>query len=278
MPDSDPRSVATEDDASRVRYEKAGRVAYITLDRPHRLNAMDLRMHEELSAVWDDFEADDDIWLGVLSGSGDRVFSVGQDLKELAARTAAGTSTESTFGSQGKPGWPRLTDRFRLAKPLIAKVRGYAYGGGFELVLACDLVIASEDARFALPEARLGLIAGAGGLFRLTRQIPFRVALGYLMTGQTMTAAQALGLGLVNEVVPPDELDACTQRWVDDVLACAPLAVRAVKEAAWRSSGLTIEEAYGTRYGAEELRMRSADAREGPEAFVAKRTPRWTGR
>ena len=271
-------SETPEAEAPRVRYEKDGRVAFVTLDRPHRLNAMDLRMHEELREIWDDFEADDDIWLGILSGSGDRAFSVGQDLHELADRTAAGAATAASFGSRDRPGWPRLTERFRMSKPLIAKVRGYAYGGGFELALACDLIIAADDAQFALPEAKLGLVAGAGGVFRLTRQIPFRVALAHLMTGRPMTAARALELGLINEVVPAAELDACVRRWADEVLACAPLAVRSVKEAAWGSSGLTVEEAFGTQFAAEETRAASTDAREGPAAFADKRPPRWNGR
>lgn len=123
------------------------------LNRPEVLNAMDLLMHEELAAVWDDFERDDDLWVAVLSGAGEKSFSVGQDLKELAGRVEEGTAGTSTFGSRGKPGWPRLTERFDLAKPVVAKVQGYAMGGGFELALACDVIVASENATFALPEA-----------------------------------------------------------------------------------------------------------------------------
>lgn len=148
---------------TRIRYEKRDRVAHVTLDRPERRNAMDLRMHEELAYVWDDFEADDDLWLAVLTGAGDRAFSAGQDLRELAARIEDGTAAPSTFGSRGKPGWPRLTERFQLAKPVIARVNGHAFGGGFELALACDVIVAADTATFALPEAKLGLIAGAGG-------------------------------------------------------------------------------------------------------------------
>lgn len=264
-------------DTPSVRYEKRGHVAYVTLDRPKALNAMDVRMHEELASVWDDFEADDDVWVGVLSGAGERAFSVGQDLKELVERTRDGTAGASTFGGRGKPGWPRLTDRFGLAKPLVAKVRGYAFGGGFELALACDVIVACEDASFALPEARLGLIAGAGGVFRLTRQIPYRTAMGHLITGRPLTAARALQLGLINDVVPADELDACVEGWVQDILRCAPLAVRAIKEAAAASSARPLPEAFDTRYVWEEKRMHSRDAQEGPLAFVEKRAPRWSG-
>ncbi|MDH6108570.1 dehydration protein DpgD [Kitasatospora sp. MAP12-15] len=265
-------------DLTRIRYEKRDRVARVTLDRPDRLNAMDLRMHEELACVWDDFEADDEVWLAVLTGAGDRAFSAGQDLKELAARIAEGTNTPSTFGSRGKPGWPRLTERFDLAKPVIARVNGHAFGGGFELALACDVVVAADTATFALPEAKLGLIAGAGGVFRLARQAPYRVALGHLITGRPMTADRAYELGLVNEVVPAADLDACVDAWVADILRCSPLAVRAIKEAAASAATTPLEQAFRTRYPWEERRMHSEDALEGPRAFVEKRTPHWNAR
>ncbi|MBP0455651.1 enoyl-CoA hydratase/isomerase family protein [Kitasatospora sp. RG8] len=263
---------------TRVCYEKNGHTAQITLNRPEVLNAMDLRMHEELAEVWDDFQADDDLWVAVLSGAGTRSFSVGQDLKEAARRNSEGTAGPATFGSRGKPGWPRLTERFDLAKPVVAKVRGFAMGGGFELALACDIIIASEDAVFALPEARLGLVAGAGGVFRLSRQLPWKTAMGYLLTGRSMDAQRAYELGLVNEVVAADDLDACTDQWVADILRCAPLSVRAVKEAATASAHLPLETAFAMRYPWEERRMHSRDAVEGPRAFAEKRAPEWEGR
>ncbi len=273
-----PAPAADSDDLeTRVRYTKRGRVARVTLNRPHILNAMDLRTHEELGRIWDDFEADDDMWIAVLTGAGDRAFSVGQDLKELAARVRAGVTGNDTIGSRGKPGWPRLTERFELTKPVIAKVRGYALGGGFELALACDIIVAAADACFALPEAKVGLIPGAGGVFRLTRQIPSKIAMGYLLTGASMTADRAFQLGLVNEVVPAADLDACVDNWVADVLRCAPLAVRAIKQAAGRSAALSLAEAFATEYPSETRRMRSRDAREGVAAFAEKRQPRWLG-
>jgi len=263
---------------STLRYEKRDRVAVVTLDRPGCLNAMNLRMHEELGRVWDDFEADDEVWVAVLTGAGERAFSSGQDLKELAARERDGLAAPSTFGSRGKPGWPRLTERFDLAKPVIARVNGLAYGGGFELALACDVIVAAETAAFALPEAKLGLVAGAGGVFRLSRQIPSRIALGHLITGRPMSAARAYELGLVNDVVPAAGLDACVDGWVADILRCAPLAVRAAKESAAAAADMPLEQAFRTRFRWEEARMHSDDAREGPLAFAEKREPRWTGR
>lgn len=260
-----------------VLYEKRGRVVYVTLNRPAVLNALNLRTHEELVRVWDDFERDDEVWVAVLTGAGDRSFSVGQDLKELVAITEAGAAATS-FGSRGRAGWPRLTERFELTKPVIARVNGYALGGGFELALACDIVIAAEHAQFALPEAKLGLMAGAGGLFRLTRQLPFKSAMGYLMTGRRMTAARAYELGLVNEVVAAEQLDRAVDGWLQDVLRCAPLSVRAIKQVAQRSASLSLEQAFIERYPAEQHRMQSEDTREGPRAFVEKRDPVWRGK
>jgi dehydration protein DpgD len=261
-----------------VRYQKLGRVARITLDRPKVLNAMNRAMHAELLDVWNDVEADDDIWVAVLTGAGDRAFSVGQDLKELVRRTDDGSAQPSTFGSRGGPGWPRLTERFDFAKPVIAAVHGYAYGGGFELALACDIIIADEAASFALTEAKLGLVAGAGGVFRLSRQIPTKIAMAHLMTGRPFTAQRAYELGLVNEVVPAQDLDDRVNAWVDDLLACAPLAVRAVKQVVAQSAHLPLAEAFTADYEWERRRMLSEDAKEGPSAFVAKRAPEWTGR
>ncbi|GAA1395609.1 crotonobetainyl-CoA hydratase [Kitasatospora putterlickiae] len=264
-------------DRERVRYEKDGHVARVTLDRPEVLNAMDLRTHEELAGIWDDVEADDDIRVAVLTGAGERAFSVGQDLKERARLDRRGVPP-TTFGSRGQPGWPRLTDRFTLSKPVLARVHGYALGGGFELALACDLIIASDQAVFALPEARLGLVPGAGGAFRLVRQLPERIAMGYLLTGRRMSAATAVHYGLVNEVVPADRLDACVQQWTDDLVRSAPLSVRAIKEAAGKSVDMPLEQAFTTEYGWEERRRRSGDAIEGVRAFAEKRDPVWTGR
>jgi crotonobetainyl-CoA hydratase/dehydration protein DpgD len=260
-----------------VIYEKRGQVAYITLNRPEVHNAMNLRMHEELCAIWDDFEHDDTIWVGVISGAGQRAFSVGQDLKELVTITAAGQSA-SSFGSRGRAGFPRLTERLELSKPLIAKISGYALGGGFELALACDIIIAADNSSFALPEAKLGLIAGAGGVFRLPRQIPFKVAMGHLLTGRPMGAQRAYELGLVNEVVPIEALDDCVNSWLADMLRCAPLSLRSIKEVATKTATMDLGTAFTTQFAAETRRRESEDCAEGPLAFVEKRMPLWKGK
>jgi dehydration protein DpgD len=160
---------------------------------------------------------------------------------------------------------------------VIARVNGYALGGGFELALACDLIVAAQHASFALPEARLGLVPGAGGAFRLARQVPVKVAMGYLLTGRRCSAPEALRLGLVNEVVPAAELDACVAGWVADLLRSAPLSVRALKEAVYRSLDMPLEEAFRTRFDWEQRRQGSQDATEGPRAFAERREPVWRG-
>jgi crotonobetainyl-CoA hydratase/dehydration protein DpgD len=264
-------------DKGGVRYEKKGHVAYVTLDRPAVLNAMNQRMHEELATIWDDVEADDDVRVAVLTGAGERAFSVGQDLRERALLDRQGVPP-STFGSRGQPGWPRLTERFSLSKPIIARVDGYALGGGFELALACDLIVASDRAVFALPEATLGLVPGAGGAFRLARQLPLKIAMGYLLTGRRMTAAEALRFGLVNEVVQYDGLDRAVAEWTQALLRSAPLAVRAIKEAVLRSVDMPLEQAFTASFEWEEHRKHSTDAVEGPRAFAEQREPVWQGR
>ncbi|MFC6082152.1 enoyl-CoA-hydratase DpgD [Sphaerisporangium aureirubrum] len=259
---------------NRVGYEREGHVAHVTLHRPEVLNAMDTRTHEELAAVWDLVEEDGEVRVVVLTGAGDRAFSVGQDLKERVRLNTAG-APPTTFGSRDQPGWPRLTERFSLSKPVIARVHGYALGGGFELALACDVIVASEQAVFGLPEATLGLVPGAGGVFRLARQLPLRTAMGYLLTGRRMDARTALHHGLVNEVVPVERLDECVAEWARDLVRAAPLSVRAIKEAALASVDMPLERAFSTRYVWEERRMYSSDATEGPRAFVEKRDPVW---
>jgi dehydration protein DpgD len=265
---------ATE--GTRVRYQKKGHVAYVTMHRPAVLNAMDLRMHEELAAVWDDVEADPRVRVAVLTGAGDRAFSVGQDLTERARLIDQGVPA-TTFGSWGQPGWPRLTERFDMSKPVVARVNGYAFGGGFELALACDVIVAADHATFALPEVRLGLVPGAGGAFRLARQLPLKIAMGYLLTGRRLPATTAQQFGLVNDVVPPADLDACVAGWTDDLVRGAPLSVASIKECVGKSLDISLPEAFSATYEWEERRRGSHDAGEGVKAFNEKREPNWTG-
>jgi dehydration protein DpgD len=260
-----------------VKYKVAGGIATVTLNNPEKRNMLSGQMLTELVDAMKAARDDEEVRAVVLTGAGDKAFCAGQDLKELGERLRSGP-VHSSLGSRGLPGHPRLTDRFTMAKPIVARVNGLALGGGLELALACDVVVAAEHAFFGLPEARLGLVPGAGGVFRLTRQAPFRTALGHLLTGRRFTAAQALGWGLVNDVVPAADLDACVAGWVSDILACAPLAVRAVKQLAHESAELPLPAAFTAGYEWEKRRAASEDAREGPLAFLERRAPVWKGR
>jgi enoyl-CoA hydratase/carnithine racemase len=257
-----------------VIYAKRGRVAYVTLNRPERLNALDGHSHAELIDVFDDFAADPDVWVAIVTGAGERAFCAGNDLKATAAASANGrsrVSPESRFGA--------ITKGYSCPKPLIAAVNGVAAGGGFEIALACDIVIAADTARFGLPEPRVGLIAGAGGIHRLARQIPLKQAMGMLLTGRLVDAREGHRLGFVNEVVPAAQLMAAAERWAAEILECSPLLVQLTKEAVADGLGVSVEEAMARDWDERIPRLLSShDYVEGPKAFAEKRKPAWRGR
>jgi enoyl-CoA hydratase/carnithine racemase len=250
------------------------RVRIVTLNRPEVMNALHAEANEELSAIWDGFAADPDAWVAILTGSGDRAFSAGNDLKATARRAGETATPRRPL----KGGFGGITSRFDLFKPLIAAVNGWAMGGGCEMALACDIVIAADHARFGLPEPRVGLLAGAGGVHRLPRKIPLTIAMGMILTGKPIDAQRALQYGLVNEVVPLAQLPATADRWAAEILECAPLAVRGSKEASMTGLDLPLETALRRSYDNVQAHMASADLIEGPRAFSEKRTPAWTGR
>ncbi|MEL6982267.1 MAG: enoyl-CoA hydratase-related protein [Actinomycetota bacterium] len=255
----------------------ADHVARITMDRPERLNAFDDETHVAFSEAIDRFQADDDIWVAVLTGAGDRSFCAGRDLKWTAAMRDASPEEQAASAAR-LASVTRLQDRFDIVKPIIARVNGFALGGGLELALACDIIVAAEHAELGLPEPRRGLIAGAMGVHRLPRQIPHHLAMGYLLSGRHMTAARAYEIGLINEVAPTDKLDEAVDAWVADILACSPVAVRATKQSAQEALHLSLQEANRHVAPWEAKRRTSADAIEGPKAFAERRTPNWTGR
>ena len=260
-----------------IHFDVDGHVARITIDRPERMNAFDADTHLAFSQAIDRFQADDDLWVAVLTGTGDRSFCAGRDLKWTAAMNEA-PEAERAEAAAKMAAATRLQDRFDLVKPIIARINGYALGGGLELALACDIIVAADHVELGLPEPRRGLIAGAMGVHRLPRAIPHHLAMGYLLSGRHMTAARAYEIGLVNEVVPSARLDEAVDAWVADILACSPVAVRATKQTALEALHLSLAEA--NRYVApwEARRRTSDDAKEGPKAFAERRTPDWTGR
>jgi crotonobetainyl-CoA hydratase len=250
--------------------EDEGRVRIVTLNRPEVMNALHADASDELAAVWDEFAARDDLWVGIVTGAGERAFSAGNDLKVQAA------GRRRPFGPKGFAG---LTHRFDLDKPLIAAVNGVAMGGGFETALACDIIVAAENAVFALPEPRVGLIAGAGGVHRLPRIVPMKQAMGMMLTGRRVPAREGYQLGFVTEVVPQGQALQAAKRWAATILECSPKAVRATKQAAYR--GLdepTLERAMRTVYPAQQENAESQDYIEGPRAFAEKRKPDWKNR
>jgi len=244
-------------------------VFVVTLERPERLNALHPPANAELGEVFDQFAADDDAWVAIITGRG-RGFSAGNDLRYQAE---GGERVAMPRGFGG------LTSRFDLTKPVIAAVNGVAMGGGFEIALACDLIIAAETATFALPEPKVGLAALAGGLNRLPRQIGAKRALGMILTGRHVSAQEGKELGFVNDVVPADGLMDAAMSWAGQICECAPLSIRASKDVVYRSlDTASLEDSMSTQYESVKAMLKGEDFVEGPRAFAEKRKPNWKGR
>ena len=289
-------------DATRFcRVERDGHLLVVTLDRPDVRNALHRAASDELDQVWTRYESDPELRVAILTGAGDRAFSAGYDMREPSEPPGEREGGVSPLRQPGEReggvsplrqqdsgtayiahrhprGLGGLTLRHDMTKPLIAAVNGFALGGGFELALACDIIVAAEHAEFGLPEPRVGRMALEGGMHRLARSIPLKTAMGMLLTGRRVSAAEAYRAGLVNEVVPLADLMIAARRWADEILACAPLSVQGTKEAVMQGLDLPLPAAVGLVPAAMAKALVSADQAEGVNAFRERRAPRWTGR
>jgi crotonobetainyl-CoA hydratase len=254
------------------RVEREGHLLVVTLDRPQVMNALHRAASDELDEVWNAFERDSELRVAILTGAGDRAFSAGYDMREPSAGGGA------YLAARHPRGLGALTLRHEMSKPLIAAVNGFALGGGFELALACDIIVAADHAEFGCPEPRVGRMALEGGMHRLARQVPLKTAMGMLLTGRRVSAAEAYRTGLVNEVVPRAELMAAARRWADQIVECAPLSVQATKEAVMAGLDLALPAAIALMPATMARALVSDDQAEGVNAFREKRAPRWSGR
>lgn len=256
--------------ADEVLRERRGNVEILTINRPDARNAINGAVSTAMSSIMDELTRDPECWVVVITGSGDKAFSAGMDLKAFSSGEGG-----DIIGASG--GFAGVTQR-EFPKPLIAAVNGSALAGGFEIMLSCDLVIAADHATFGIPEAKRGLIAGAGGLIRMPKRLPMAIALEMAMTGDPIDAERAAALGLVNKVVPAADLMTEALALADRIAANAPLAVRYSKKVMKHAADASEEDGWKINAEAVGVVFSSADAMEGPVAFAEKRPPKWQGK
>jgi enoyl-CoA hydratase len=256
--------------ADEILRERKGHVEILTINRPEARNAINGAVSQGLANAFDGLADDADAWVVILTGSGDKAFSAGMDLKAFAA--GGGGAVMNASGGFG--GIARRT----FGKPVIAAVNGSALAGGLEIMLSCDLVVAADHATFGIPEVKRGLIAGAGGLFRLPKRLPLSVALELALTGDPIDADRAYQLGLVNRVVPRHQLMEEALVLAERIAENAPLAVRYSKSVMLRAVDADDETGWQLTDEAVGVIFGSVDALEGPVAFAEKRRPNWQGR
>lgn len=254
-----------------ITTQRDGHILRVTMNRPDVYNAVHPPMHHEMADCWDAFAADDDLWVAVLTGAGDKAFTAGNDLKYTATHGAGKGLPDSGFAG--------LSSRFDLEKPIIAAVNGFAMGGGFETALSCDIIIASENAKFSLPEVKVGFFASASGVQRLSRYIGRLAAQEMIFTGRTIDAAEALRLGCCNQVVPHDRLMEAAMAKAAELTSVSPSSIKASKRILNSmnvAEGLPESLAYSREVQGELAK--TEDFKEGVQAFVEKRKPNWVNR
>jgi len=261
-----------------VRVERRGHVLEVTLDRP-KVNAIDVVASRRLGEAFVMLRDDPELRVGIVTGGGDRIFSAGWDLKAAHTSDEVGKWWEIDYGP-GK--FAGLTELWDLNKPVIAALNGHALGGGLELALACDLLIAAEHAEFAMPELPIGILPDSGGIQRLPRRLPYNIAMELLLLGRRMTAAEAMHYGLVNAVVPKEKLMETARDWADRIGGGAPLTIQALKESLRAIDGIGIRAGFDIirsgKLPTYERAIRSEDAKEGVRAFSEKRKANFKGR
>lgn len=254
-----------------VVYEKKGKIAYLTINRPQAMNAMDPETYQEIADAWRDIDSDENVWVGIVTGAGDKAFTAGADLKKMEGRN-------QERGEFWRP-WQNTVPQEGLEtmKPMIAAINGYCLAGGMELAMACDIRIASETASFGSPEVRWNVLHGYGAL-RLVNAIPLANAMDMLLTGERIDAHEAHRIGLVSRVVPQKELMPTVNNIAHQICENGPIAVRITKELAMRGQNMSLSD--GLRYHAalNRILLTSDDTREGPRSFTEKRKPEYKGR
>ncbi|MFQ5934390.1 MAG: enoyl-CoA hydratase-related protein [Dehalococcoidia bacterium] len=268
--------MVVEDIRSHLLVEKKDRIAYVTLNRPERLNAVTNAHWDQLSETWLALEEDPEVWVIIVTGAGDKAFCTGQDLKDLAQR-GGNEDAGGDLSVERSPGPTPIFD-LEMWTPAIAAINGYCVAGGLEIALCCDIRVAAEHAEFGLQEVRWGLIPNGGGVDKLPRAIPICIAMEMLLTGQRIDAQEAHRVGLINRVVPADQVMPTAEAIARRICENGPLAVRAIKENVYRGYNMYLGHARRFEDAFAELLSRTEDAIEGPRAFSEKRKPQFKGR